>query len=211
VLLLVSGATEVMRRYRNAASIGWLLTPRNGNSMAAIKAADCFWAADNDCFQRLDRGAYLKMLRKVAGADKSKLLFVTAPDVVADAGATLARFKLWLPVLRYYGLPPALVAQDGQEDLPVPWDELAALFIGGSTAWKMSVHAARLVREAKARGVHVHAGRVNTLRRYRYFDALGADSFDGSAFSKWSDKFVPWIIERTRHHQPGMVSLWEAA
>jgi hypothetical protein len=210
VLLLVSGATEVMRRYGNAASIGWLLTPSNGNSIASIEAAACWWAADNDCFKQLDKAAYLRMLRKVARADKSRLLFVVAPDVVADAPATLLRWQMWAPVLRYYGLPPAFVAQDGQEGLPVPWDELAALFIGGSTEWKMSAHAARLVREAHKRGKHVHAGRVNTLRRYRHFDALGADSFDGSAFSKWSDKFVPWIINRTQHHQTGMIEVLAA-
>jgi hypothetical protein len=48
--------------------------------------------------------------------------------------------------------PIALVAQDGLEPLPVPWEQLEALFIGGSSRWKLGPHAARLVREAKERG-----------------------------------------------------------
>jgi hypothetical protein len=125
------------------------------------------------------------------------------PDVVADSVTTLDRWRLWLPILRYYGLPPAFVAQDGQVLNAVPWQEVAALFIGGTTHFK-EVEAAPLIREAKARGLWVHAGRVNTLRRMRLMDALGCDSFDGSIFSKMSDKYVPWMLRGLDHHQHGM-------
>lgn len=54
----------------------------------------------------------------------------------------------------------AYVLQDGQEHLPVPWEEIDAVFIGGSTAWKLGPHAARLVAQARARSKHCHLGRV---------------------------------------------------
>lgn len=39
-------------------------------------------AADNDCFQGLNRAQYLAMLRKLKG---TRVLWVTGPDVVGDA------------------------------------------------------------------------------------------------------------------------------
>ena len=117
----------------------------------------------------------------------SGCLFVSCPDVVADARATLRLFEQWRPALQYLWAtvneddvdpgrpvhqPIALVAQDGQERLPVPWEHLQALFVGGSTQWKLGPHAAALIREAKRRDKWVHVGRVNTLRRIAWFKAL---------------------------------------
>lgn len=147
------------------------------------------------------------MLRRIASADQSRLLFVVAPDVVADADSTLLRFRFWRPVLDYYQLPIAFVAQDGQEDHPPPWDAIRCLFIGGSTRWKLGMHARRLIGEAKARGKWVHVGRVNTLRRMWLFSSLGVDSFDGTAFSKLPDKFIPWMLRRLTAQQHVMEDL----
>jgi hypothetical protein len=194
VILLVSGATLSGRRYLGHPHFGWLKTPANRNSVRAITDAGVPWACDNDCYVRLDRVAYLKMLRRIAG--QPGLLWVTAPDVVADAGATLARFRIWRSALDYYGLPIAFVAQDGQESRPVPWEAIRCLFVGGSTGWKEGPHAARLIREAHARGKWVHVGRVNTLRRYWWLSSLPVDSIDGTCFSKWPDKYVPWMLRR---------------
>ncbi len=44
-------------------------------------------------------------------------LFVAAPDVVADAEATLDLFGGWRREIASQGLPVALVAQDGLESL----------------------------------------------------------------------------------------------
>ena len=207
MILLISGAPP---HYWQHPRVGILRTPRNGTSLAVIVASGKPWACDNDCYQRLDRVAYLRMLRKVANADRSQLLWVTAPDVVADAPATLQRFRMWSPVLRYYGLPIAFVAQDGQEALPVPWDAIRCLFIGGSTRWKLSGHARRLIAEAKQRGKWVHVGRVNTLRRMWLFSSTGVDSIDGTAFSKLPDTFIPWMLRRLPAQQHVMESmLWD--
>ena len=163
MLLLVSGATVSGGRYLTHPSFGWLKTPANGNSVKAIIAAGVPWACDNDCFIALKREKYVRMLRAVAG--QRGLLWVTAPDVVADADATLARFRVWRPALDYYTLPIAFVAQDGQERRPVPWDAIRCLFIGGSTAWKEGPHAAQLIHEAHARGKWVLNMQDSALRQ----------------------------------------------
>lgn len=196
MILLVSGASATSGRYLGHPRLGWLKTPSNGNSIATICAAGVPWACDNDCFFGLKRSKYLAMLRQVARGRRDRLLFVTAPDVVADARATLLRFRLWRPALEHYELPIAFVAQDGQEQLPVPWNAIQCLFIGGSTAWKLGPHAEQLIREAHDRGKWVHVGRINTLKRMWWFSSLPVDSFDGTCFSKWPDKFIPWMLRR---------------
>lgn len=147
------------------------------------------------------------MLTKLAQIPRDRLLWVVAPDVVADASATLLRFRLWRPVLDYLKLPIAFVAQNGQENLPVPWDAIRCLFIGGSTEWKLGYHAARLIREAQSHGKWVHMGRVNTLRRARLASALDVDSIDGSSLSRFSNKYVPWMIRNIEMKQHGMEDL----
>ena len=204
MILLVSGPPQ---QYIGQDRMGWLLNPRAGASTRAIETSGMWWAADNDCYKRLDRARYVAMLRRIAEADRSRLLWVTAPDVVADAAATLARFRLWRPVLDYLGLPIAFVAQDGQEDRPVPWDHIRCLFIGGSTRWKLGGHARRLIAEAKERGKWVHVGRVNTLRRMWLFSDTGVDSIDGTCFSKLPDKFIPWMLRRLEAKQLAMEDL----
>jgi hypothetical protein len=127
--------------------------------------------------------------------------------VVADAPATLARSRPWLPRIRALGYPAALVAQDGQESLPVPWDEFDVLFIGGSTAWKLGPQARRLLAEAKAHGKHVHMGRVNSERRYEYARAIGCDSADGTYLTYGPDKNLPQLLAWLRGAQQTILDL----
>ena len=115
-------------------------------------------------------------------------------STAACAAATLARFVVWEPLLREVGLPIALVGQDGAESLELPWGRFDALFLGGSTEWKLGPHAAALAREAKRRGLWVHMGRCNTRKRFRHAFALGCDSVDGSGFSRWPDQRVPLAL-----------------
>lgn len=169
----------------HAGQLGFIDTPAQGNK----RPAGVTWCADNGCFGKGYPGdaKWVEWLTKNAHA-AADCLFATAPDVVGDAAATLERSAPWLPVIRQLGYPAALVAQDGLEDLDVPWDTFEALFIGGSTDWKLGHHARSLVREAKARGKHVHMGRVNSLRRYRYADLIGCDTVDGTFLVFGPDK-----------------------
>lgn len=174
--ILISGTTKSLGRAIAKAPehFGCLLTPSNRNAPAWCVRSGLPWAADNGCFHGLDAPAFCRMLSRVAGLPR--LLWVVCPDVVADAAATLERFEEWKPELRAAGVPVAYVGQDGQEDLPVPWDRFACLFIGGSTRWKLSEASADLMREAKARGLWVHMGRVNSRRRLEAAYRAGCDS-----------------------------------
>lgn len=149
------------------------------------------WAADTGIFGKspfiLDR--YFQMLEfwMVRSGD---CLFATAPDVVADWKATLARSMPVIPTIRAMGYPAALVLQDGATPETVPWQEIDAVFTGGSTDWKLSEDAYRLVAEAKYRGLWAHMGRVNSLRRLRAADVAGYDSADGTFLTWAPDKNV---------------------
>jgi hypothetical protein len=114
------------------------------------------------------------------------LLWVAVPDVPGDADATLEQFRLWHMWLCH--VPLAFVLQNGAERPGrVPWDApgLAAVFVGGSTRWKLGLDAADLVRQARRRGLHAHMGRVSSKRRIRYARSIGCTSFDSTRYSRW--------------------------
>ncbi len=75
-----------------------------------------------------------------------------------------------------------------------PWDDFDALFVGGSTEWKLSGSARELVREARARGKSTHMGRVNSLRRLRYAESIGCDSADGTYLIFGPDVNLPRLL-----------------
>lgn len=188
MLLLVTKAVPTLVRYAHP-NLGRLVTPRHYTNLVGMVAAAIPWAADNDGFSGVDEQAFSAML--VALTDLPGCLFVTAPDVLADAETTLAQFDPWASKIRIAGLPVALVGQDGLEHHPVPWDDLDAFFVGGTTGWKLSPEAAALVAEANRRGKWTHMGRVNSHRRIEYAKAIGCRSVDGSKFAQFTDTWLP--------------------
>ncbi len=177
MLFLGNASSPRVRDAMTDGTMGMLATPNEGR--APLPAV--VWAADNGCFSinYVGDDAWLGWLTRHAD-HAARCLFATAPDVVGDAVATLARSTPFLPLIRALGYRAALVAQDGLEHLTVPWDDFDALFIGGTTEWKLGAHARRLVAEAKARGKHVHMGRVNSSRRWAYAEYIGCDTVDGT-------------------------------
>lgn len=165
-----------------------------------------YFGVDNFAFSHFDPKKFIALLKREQSR-KSLCRFVAVPDVVGSARRTIEVFNHWRyePILK--GWPLALVAQDGLEDLPIEWDAIAAIFIGGSTKWKMSDHAAAIVKAAKAIGKWVHVGRVNTPGRFEYFESLGADSIDGSGLARYS-----WMRDRIwkAQNQPNLLSQNEA-
>ena len=119
--------------------------------------------------------------------------------MVGDAAATLTRSAPWLSRIRGLGFPVAYVAQDGLPESSVPWDDIDALFIGGSTEFKLGPVAADAVAEAKQRGKWVHMGRVNSRKRLRYAASIGCDSADGTylvfAPEKNLSNMLRWLDE----------------
>jgi hypothetical protein len=157
--------------------VGQLLTPLTRFSLRATK-----WAIDNGAFSGFEEAVFLSLLARQTGYPGC--LFVTVPDVVGSARRTLEVFPHWKDRLSSW--PLALACQDGQEDLPIPWDDIAAVFIGGSTEWKLSKHAVACIKAAKVLGKWAHVGRVNDPARFEFFENAGADSIDGSGIAQYS-------------------------
>jgi len=158
--------------------VGQLLTP-----LTRYRLRTGRFAIDNGGYSRFDIPAFLALLAREEH-HKDKCLFVAVPDVVGSARRTLEVFERWR--LRLNGWKLALVCQDGQEHLPIPWDDIDAVFIGGSTAWKCSPHAEQIVRAAKALEKWVHIGRVNDPQRFKHFEELGANSCDGTGIARYT-------------------------
>lgn len=161
-------------------AVGQLLTPLTRYS---LRNPEMPWAVDNGAFAGFEEKAFLSLLKREE-ARRATCIFVTAPDVVGSARRTLEVFERWKA--RLLGWPLALACQDGQQDLPIPWDDIAAVFIGGSTNWKLSDHAAQCIKAAKALGKWAHVGRVNDPARFEHFEKLGADSIDGTGISRYT-------------------------
>lgn len=189
ILLLSSGWRPMLNEHGNEPHLGRLVHPLCCDRVEDTAAYGMPYAADNDAFSGFDAGRFRVLLDRLAPLHPGPI-FVNVPDVVADAAATLERWHEWLPELRARDLPASYVLQDGQETVPVPWDDCAAVFVGGSTEFKLGPVAAEFVAEAKLRGLWVHVGRVNTARRARYCATIGADSFDGSKFSRFRRTYL---------------------
>jgi hypothetical protein len=184
MILLVSGATSTVAR-ADPQRIGVLFVPRDRNLPHLVPGRS--WAVDNGAFLRFDAVAFVELLGRLRGVAGCR--FVACPDVVGDAPATLRQFAMWAPMIRALGYPIALVAQDGLTVSMVPWSDIDALFIGGSTAFKLSAAADDLLAYASAWGKWRHVGRVNTRRRMQHFFGR-CDSIDGSGFSRFPQRIA---------------------
>lgn len=173
-----------------------MLQPKNATSYQHWIDRFPVWAADNGAFTRSPSGFNEARFRAMLGLERlreqaARCLFVAAPDrltvhadgrVAGDAAGTLEQFPAWAGEIRAAGFPVALVAQDGLDRMldRVPWDLLDVLFVGGSTAWKVSDGARVCIAAARARGKRAHVGRVNSFRRLERACAMLADSADGT-------------------------------
>ncbi len=200
--IFVNGYTAELDQYSN---VGGLLQPRTwsladkwiaGYVIGAKKA----WGVDNDCFRGLDVAEYTALLVRLKARypapATSGCAFVTVPDVVGNADATRDLWDTWREKVRGYDMPLAYVIQDGATTKHVPWRDFrvlwrdcayytGAIFIGGSTTYKLGEDAAAIVHVANRLGLWVHMGRVNSHRRLRYAASIGCDSVDGSGYSQF--------------------------
>jgi hypothetical protein len=156
---------------------GQLLTPLTRYSNAKKR-----YAIDNGAYSGFDANAFASLLRREE-SNRELCLFVTVPDIVGSARRTLEIWRRRHRIVR--GWPLALVMQDGMEDMDIPWDELAAVFMGGCDPWKDSKAALDIVKTAKTLGKHSHVGRVNTIKRYELYANAGADTCDGSGVAMY--------------------------
>lgn len=190
MFVLVSGATKTVRALMvQHSNLGVLLTPNDGNS---APQPGVVWAADNSAFSGFDDATFRAFLKRIEG--RRDCLWVASPDVVGDAEATARLWEEWRPIINAHGHRPALVAQDGLSVRDVPWEGLEAVFIGGTTRYKLGEAAAEIAGEACRRNIWVHMGRVNTVKRLLFAAAIGCRSIDGSSFSRFSQTHLPWAL-----------------
>lgn len=205
MMYLTGGCSDANVEEFRRLGVGLMVTPHHRRRHLYGLA----WAADTGCFRNPDTFDLGTYLARLAGwrADSGPPLFATAPDVLADPVLTWERSAPVLPVLRSHGYRAALVAQDGLSD--PDWDAFDCLFVGGTTAWKLSEPAYQLAAQASRRGKWAHMGRVNSKRRYMAAKAGGYDSADGSFVGFGPDIRLPeaggWIA--AGYAQP---ALWAA-
>jgi hypothetical protein len=199
MLILLNKYPRSVEKWTGSPHVGLFVTPMRTHQIPAMAASGLPWAADNGCFRRFDRAGIYAMFRAVR-EHLGGCLFVAAPDVVGDGAETLGQFYYWLDMMadadENLSIPVALVAQDRMEELDLDYAVgLAdAVFIGGTTGYKLSRAAATVAAEFRRRGKWVHMGRVNTLGRIRAAFAMGCDSIDGSGFNLFPDANMPGAL-----------------
>ncbi len=222
MIYLVNPTSETARAAIRAGRLGFIDTPAQRASVGQ-RVTDSPWCADNGAFSdKWAPDVWWQFLVRRAD-DAPTCLFATLPDVVGDYEATLARSMPYATRVRQLGYPAALVVQNGADDSNVPLDEVDAVFLGGvpecSTCgfrllpparlrdhptcpddgtrlleWKEGTAAARIAGAAKARGLHVHMGRVNSWRRMSRALAIGCDSVDGTFLTRAPDHNLPRLL-----------------
>lgn len=177
-MLYLSGPTHSYVDRWAHPNVGWLVTPPRCNIPAGTTRP---FAADNGCYARgplLPNTTAYNHLQQVLRSHPG-CLFLPANDVVGDWQSTITAFhEGGRDLVRSLNVPVAIVLQDGASETSVPWSQIDAVFIGGTTNWKLS--AGPLIVAAKRRGLWVHVGRVNSFKRILWAASLGVDSVDGT-------------------------------
>jgi hypothetical protein len=205
VLYLATPSGGAVRDAMSRGLLGCMTTPAQGNRIPD----GALYACDNGKFGKGWPGAERWWAWLCATVDRygpARCLWAVAPDVPLDSAATLVESLPWLPRIRELGVPAAFAAQDGCENSRLPWEEFDVLFLAGSTDWKTGPAAAGLAEEAVERGVTVHMGRVNSLRRLGWANALGCSSCDGTLLAFGPDIHLPrllaWLASLPDHSGP---------
>lgn len=199
-IFLATSSSPLIDSAMRDGHIGRLATPFSGNRVAR----GVTWGADSGAYTRgYQPDRYFRWL-ETEMPNAGRCLFAPAGDVVGDWPATLDLALPDLPRLRALGYPAAIVLQDGATPNTVPWDEIDAVFIGGTDAYKLGPQAAACVRAATARGLWAHMGRVNSGRRYAYAGHIGCGSVDGTFLSFGPDINLARLLRWEARRQPSL-------
>ena len=164
---------------------------------------------DNGCFSEFKEKEWISLLDDVREQEhqlkRAHIKFVCAPDFVGSAVRTMDLFNVFKRKIN--PLPAALVLQDGIGMVQIPWDEIAAVFVGGTDKFKTSTEAMDACRAAKMLGKWVHVGRINSTQRALFWMDI-ADSCDGSGVSRFGDTkydtHIRDVLSAIRNESPQM-------
>lgn len=172
------------------AGFGVLSTPY---SLQKRPSNQWVWAADNGCYsKRWEHHTWEKWLK--SNVNPETALFATVPDVVCDHDATIKKWHHHWEQVKEYGYKTAFVLQDYATLDTMPLSDMDALFIGGSTNYKLSDEAHQIVKHCKGLGKWIHMGRVNSQRRMQIAYQWGCDSVDGTYLAFAPDANTPRLI-----------------
>lgn len=149
-----------------------------------------WWVMDNGAYSSFDPAGFQRMASAGFGDEWCK--WIALPDHPLDHNKTLDLFLYWHAKFTREWIPPrdrinskaAFVIQDGATIEEIPWGMIGAVFLGGSTEFKLSRRAWEILEVAREEEKWVHIGRVNTPSRIMHFHGL-ADSIDGSGIARF--------------------------
>lgn len=161
-----------------------------------------YWVLDNGAYTNFDARKFEKMA--ATGIADPDCLWIAMPDEVGDHQATLELFHAWYERLNRQWIPrrtpeqmkAAFVVQDGATIEEIPWERITALFLGGSTEFKLSRKAWEILECGRNEQKWIHVGRVNTPKRIVHFHGL-ANSIDGSGIARF-DQDLTRALETIR-------------
>lgn len=208
MIYLATASGPTVRDAISDGRLGQMITPNAGNRLVP----GATYAIDNGCFSdawSVDR--WLDTLERhrpphaIAhrGGDP-RCLFAVVPDVVGDGPGTEALWRRWWSAPMRLGFRAAFVLQNKARYIPFG---PSAVFIGGDTDWKLGPEARHAVHVAKRRGLWVHMGRVNTLRRLRYAAEIGCDSVDGTLLAFGPDVHLPRLLRWLNPDQQSLLGV----
>lgn len=192
---LATPNTQEVRDAINRGQLGAMLTPKSWTQLNA-EASRRFPVVglDNGCFaDQWDPDHWVSWLLRMEPL-KREVIFAVAPDVVGNHAATLDLWDQYAGHIKNVGFPVAFVLQDGCDGKDLPWADIDCLFVGGSTAYKLSETAWELVDRANRLGIWTHMGRVNSFNRMRRAAAAGIQSVDGTYLAYGPDVNLPKLL-----------------
>ena len=214
MLYLANPSTEPIRRAMSEGLLGCIVTPGQGNKLPPPPVA---FAIDNGCGPgKAGIGAgypgdreYLEFLSRMSARARERCLFAVAPDVVCDAGASASDWR---------GFTARCAKGSGRPSRSQPRTGLRIWMSPGTRSMCRSSAATpdgnsarlpeKLVSEAKKRHKKVHMGRVNSLKRLRYAEAIGCDTADGTYLTFAPDQNLRVVLGWDRAaNQQG--TLWD--
>lgn len=139
--------------------------------------------ADFQAGRSFDADAFERLIDQLGNGAR----WIVLPDIVAGGLASLELSLRWLNRC-LSTCPLALLAvQDGmtEQDVAPYVGRSVGIFLGGSTAWKIS-NMERWGAFCHQAEVHYHVARVNTEKRMALAAAAGADSIDGSSLTRYA-------------------------
>lgn len=176
-MIYLSSTTNIPEQYRDCFGIMFSAKYRVGGLDEALSDG-WRWMMDNNNFTGdFDAKTWIQMLLKHLSY-KDSCIGIPIPDRLGNALETLRLFSRYHQIVKDLGYPVAFVTQDGITPEIAPWDYFDVLFVGGTDDHKLGPESIAMIAEAKARGKHIHIGRVNSALRIKRF--WMADSVDGT-------------------------------